>query len=321
VLSRTRAGLSLRDQDLVDTPGVQVAMTVGASGADKLLAETGYTLPDLLRLDKENKDLPKFPLKGRLRVRSSFAVEDITTENVVALLPGADEKLRNEYIVLTAHLDHLGKGAPIGGDPIYNGAMDNASGIATLIEVARAMSGKKLRRSVMFAAVTSEEGGLLGSKYLAFRPPLPGKVVANLNSDMFLPIIPLKAITVLGLDESTLGRDFAEAAKAMGVPAEPDDQPQRNAFIRSDQYSFIRRGVPALAFKFHAYPGSPEAQAMVAWLKQRYHAPSDDLSQPVNLEGAAKFTAIMSSFLEQIANRNEAPSWYDNSFFRRYVLR
>jgi Zn-dependent M28 family amino/carboxypeptidase len=197
--------------------------------------------------------------------------------------------------------------------------MDNASGVATLIEVARALSGKKLKRSVIFAAVTGEEGGLLGSKYFAYRPPVQGRIVAGLNTDMFLPIIPLRAVTVLGLDESTLGRDFRAAAQALGIPAEPDPQPQRNGFIRSDQYSFIRRGIPSLAFRFHAYPGTPEAQVMAGWLKQRYHAPSDDLSQPVNLEGAAKFTEIMAAFLERIANNPQAPSWNEKSFFRRYA--
>lgn len=318
-LSRTQPSLSLAVPELVETSGQQVSIVLGPEGADKLLAGTGHTFAELLRLDRENQPLPKFPLKSAIRARAAFSVENIGTENVAAALPGTDPKLRNEYIVFSAHLDHLGKGAAINGDPIYNGAMDNASGIATLIEVARAMNGKRLKRSVIFAAVTGEEGGLLGSKFFAYRPPMHGRIVADLNSDMFLPIIPLKAITVLGLDESTLGRDFAAVAKSMGVPAEPDSQPQRNGFIRSDQYSFIRRGIPSLAFKFHAYPDTPEAQTLADWLKQRYHAPSDDLTQPVNLEGAAKFSAIMAEFLERVANQPEAPSWNESSFFRRYA--
>jgi Zn-dependent M28 family amino/carboxypeptidase len=294
-------------------------MSVGPDGAAKLLAGTGHEFGELLRIDKENRPLPKFPLAGKIRARALFRVENAVTQNVVGIVPGSDPALRSEYIVVTAHLDHLGVGAPISGDPIYNGAMDNASGVATLIEVARATRGRKLRRSVLFAAVTAEEGGLLGSKYLAWKPVVQGSVVANLNMDMFLPIVPLKAITVLGLDESTLGRDFAEAAKAMGVAPEADPQPERNIFIRSDQYSFIRRGIPALAFKFHAYSGTPEAQIMADWLKQRYHAPSDDLSQPVSTDGAAKFNEIMASFLQKVANQAERPSWYEKSFFRRYA--
>jgi Zn-dependent M28 family amino/carboxypeptidase len=227
-------------------------------------------------------------------------------------LPGSDAKLRTECIVFSAHLDHLGQGT--------NGAMDNASGVATLIEVARALQGKKLKRCVIFAAVTGEESGLLGSKHLAAHPVGGIRVVANLNTDMFLPIIPLKAITVLGLDESELGEAFAAAASRFGVEAKADPQPQRNGFIRSDQYSFIRRGIPSLALKFYAEPGTPEADTMRRWLAERYHGPADNLQQPVERESAARFNEIVAAFVEDVANRRAAPKWSSDSFFRRYSL-
>ena len=318
-LSRNSPSPSLTVAELVDTHGQELGMTLGPDGAERVLAGTGHTLDELLKLDREGKPLPKFPLNVRIRAKAGFTTTDAKSDNVVAMLPGSDPKLRNEYVVFSAHLDHVGKGAPVKGDPIYNGAMDNASGIATLIEVAKTLSGKKLKRSVIFAAVTSEEGGLLGSKYFAYSPTVKGAIVANVNTDMYLPIIPLKGISVMGLEESDLGDEFAAVSSRFGVPAERDPEPERRSFIRSDQYSFIRRGIPALAFKFHARPGTPEGNVMKAWRTERYHAPSDDLSQPVNIEGAVQFNRIMTAFLEQVANRAKRPAWKSDSFFRRFA--
>ena len=143
--------------------------------------------------------------------------------------------------------------------------------------------------------------------------------MANINTDMFLPIMPLKGISVMGMEESDLGDEFAKVSSRFGVPAERDPEPQRRSFTRSDQYSFIRRGIPALAFKFHAVPGTPEGDVMKKWRTDRYHAPSDDLSQPVNIEGAVQFNRIMATFLEQVANRDKRPEWKPDSFFRRFV--
>ena len=225
-----------------------------------------------------------------------------------------------EAVVISAHLDHLGIGGAINGDSTYNGAMDNASGVASVIEAARVLSKKKLKRTVLFIAATGEEGGLMGSRHFAAYPTIPAPdIVADINLDMFLPIIPLKAITVYGMDESDLGPEFAAVAAKFGVKAERDPQPARNIFIRSDQYSFIRRGIPALTFKFHAQPGSPESKVIADWLQQRYHAPSDDLQQPVDVEGAVQFNRIMTTFIQQIANRPARPHWTNDSFFRRYA--
>jgi Zn-dependent M28 family amino/carboxypeptidase len=198
--------------------------------------------------------------------------------------------------------------------------MDNASGIASMIEIARALSKKSLDRTVAFVAVTGEEGGLNGSKHFAAHPTVPVKdIVADINLDMFLPIIPLKGLTVYGMDESDLGDEFTRIAQKFGVAAHRDPQPARNLFIRSDQYSFIRRGVPSLAFKFHPTPGTSDAKIMADWLQQRYHAPSDDLEQPVELESAAQFNRLMTAFVEQTANRQARPRWKDTSFFRRFA--
>jgi Peptidase family M28 len=315
-LARLNPAMALTDPALIDTKGVRVAVAVNPAHADLFLDGTGQTAEKLLELHRNNAPLPRFPLKGKIRAKTVFSIAPAKSENVIGVLPGAT----TEVIILSAHLDHLGIGGAINGDKIYNGAMDNASGIATLIETARALSAKKLKRTILFAAVTGEEGGLMGSKYFAAHPTVTASsTVADVNLDMYLPIIPLKAITVYGMDESDLGREFAETASRFGVKTERDSEPARNSFIRSDQYSFIRRGIPALTFKFYAPIGSPEYKILSDWRHERYHAPSDDLKQPVEVEAAAEFNQIIAAFVEKVANRTARPEWKPKSFFRRYA--
>jgi len=219
-------------------------------------------------------------------------------------------------------VDHLGIGEPINGDRIYNGAMDNASGSAVLLDVAASLkrSPENLKRSLLFVFVTGEEKGLLGSKYFTIHPTVkPDSMVANINIDMFLPIVPLKVLTILGLDESDLGPEARAVAESVGVKPQADPEPLRNVFIRSDQYNFIRRGIPALAMKVGFEPGSPEQKIFKDWLTQRYHAPSDDLAQPVDLKAAAMYEEIIRSLMVRVADDTQRPHWKQNSFFRRYA--
>jgi Zn-dependent M28 family amino/carboxypeptidase len=316
-LARLNPAMALVEPALIDTTGMQTHIAVNPAHADVFLEGTGHSVEKLLELHRNNAPLPRFPLKFRVRAKTAFSVSPAKSENVIGVLPGSSQ----EAVVISAHLDHLGVGGAINGDGVYNGAMDNASGIATLIETARALSNKKLKRTILFAAVTGEEGGLMGSKYFAAHPTIPAaSIVADVNLDMFLPIIPLKALTVFGMDESDLGQEFAETASKFGVKSERDPEPARNLFIRSDQYSFIRRGIPALTFKFYAASGSPESKVLDAWRHERYHAPSDDLKQPVEVEAAAQFNQIIATFIERIANRPARPQWKPASFFRRYAL-
>jgi Zn-dependent M28 family amino/carboxypeptidase len=245
---------------------------------------------------------------------------EVECENVAAVLRGTDPRLRDEYVVISAHLDHLGAGVPVNGDSIYNGAMDDASGVASLIEIARALKAAPPRRSVLFLAVTGEEKGLLGSRYFASHPSIPAaSIVADLNLGMFLPIHSLRLLTVYGLAESSLGADIQAVAKTYGVGVQADPEPDRNIFVRSDQYSFIREGVPALSFKFGFTPGSPEERLQQQWLAQRYHAPSDDATQPVNLAAAARFNRIIADLARRVANNTARPAWNQSSFFRRFA--
>jgi Zn-dependent M28 family amino/carboxypeptidase len=241
---------------------------------------------------------------------------------VAAVLPGTDPKLKNEYVVLSAHLDHVGKGEPINNDAIYNGAMDNASGVATLIEAARTFAQKKqrFRRSVMFLAVTAEEHGLKGSRYYAAHPTVPSSaIVANINIDMFLPLFPFRSFIVQGLEESNLAEDLKRVAGKAGVAVLTDPEPERRAFVRSDQYSFIRKGIPAISLKVGFTKDSPEHDIVKRWRRERYHAPSDDLKQPIDFTAAARFNEIYLQVVEAIANRSERPSWNSDSFFKRFA--
>jgi Zn-dependent M28 family amino/carboxypeptidase len=238
-----------------------------------------------------------------------------------ACFPGSDPALKNEYVVVSAHLDHLGIGEPVNGDKIYNGAMDDASGVASAIEIAKAMqaSAIKPKRSILFLVVTAEEKGLLGSEYFAAHPTVKGSIVADINMDMPLPLFPLKYLEVQGFGESTLGDDVTAVAKEAGVITQADKQPDHVRFIRSDQYSFIKKGVPSLAFKFGWLPGTPEERLFNNWYKERYHGVKDDVNQPVDAAAAAQFNAILEQLALRVANADARPAWKPDSFFKRFA--
>ena len=320
-LNRTHPAMDLAYEEFNETMGAQLVVTFNPAKAEMLFTGSGHTFEEIAALGKERKPLPRFPLTASIAAKTKVDTKYLESNNVVAKLTGSDPSLKNEYVVLSAHTDHVGIGEPINGDRIYNGAMDNASGSALLLDVAASLkkSPEKLRRSLLFVFVTGEEKGLLGSKYFAAHPTVPAKsIVADLNEDMFLPIVPLKTMIVFGLAESDLGDMAQKAASGYGVTAQPDPQPLRNLFIRSDQYNFIRHGVPALAMGFG--PSSPEeSQIFKTWLTNRYHAPSDDLDQPIEKASAGKFEDIYRALVVSVANADARPQWKQDSFFRRYA--
>lgn len=288
--------------------------------ADELLQGSGHSMAEILEDAARDRPLPHFALPAKVRAHVATNTEKVRSRNVVGLRAGADPKLKNEYVIVSAHLDHLGVGEPVNGDAIFNGAMDDGSGIASLIEIARSLKtgNVKNKRSIVFLAVTGEEKGELGSLYFANHPSLPGRIVADINMDMFLPLFPLRYLEVQGLTESTLGDDIRAVAEAAHVEVQADKEPNANRFIRSDQYSFIKKGVPALAFKFGWVPGSPEEKIFKNWYSTRYHGVSDDAGQPVDVVGAAQFNSILTALLERVADAPQAPEWKPDSFFRRF---
>jgi Zn-dependent M28 family amino/carboxypeptidase len=295
--------------------GIQFAAQFNPAEAGLLFQGTAHELPALIESANKGERLPRFELPFRVRARLAQTESATRSDNVCGKLAGSGP----ESVALTAHLDHIGTGAPINGDGIYNGAMDNASGIATLIEVARALRGRSMRRSILFVALTAEEKGLLGSRY--FAEHMPAGVVANINFDMYLPIHRMRKLMVLGLAESDLGASLEPVARAAGVELQPDNEPARNRFIRSDQYSFILRGVPSVALKVGFDAGTPEEKLQREWTANRYHKPADDLAQPVDRDTAVLFNRIVEGFAAAVADQPSPPRWNESSFFKRFAPR
>jgi Zn-dependent M28 family amino/carboxypeptidase len=319
---RTQVGMVPADETLDDTAGIKLGVAFNPASADKLFAGSGHTFQEISNLAKDRKPLPRFPLKVEIRARARMDVKHLESSNIVAKLEGTDPKLKQDCIVMSAHIDHLGIGEPINGDRIYNGAMDNGSGSAMLLDFAHFIreNHQTFKRSVVLLWATGEEKGLLGSRYFAENPTVPANsIAANINTDMFLPIIPLQVVTVYGIGESDLGEWAAKVAKQHGIEAQDDPKPQRNSFIRSDQYSFICKGVPAVAIGVGCKLDTPQQKAIDEWLHNRYHAPSDDTQQPVNLETAGKFEGLVWDLLAFTANDQKKPEWKPNSFFKRFA--
>jgi hypothetical protein len=289
--------------------------------AEKLFAGTGHTFAELLALADAQKPLPRFAMGKNLKATVITESSRVSSPNLVGKLEGSDPRLKSEYVLVSAHLDHLGVGAPIAGSSIYSGAMDDASGVASVLEIARKFSEAKERpkRTMLFVVFTAEEKGLLGSRYFAGHPTVPAQdIVADLNMDMFMPLFPLKKLHVQGLTESTLADDVKVVGAEHKIEIAPDPEPDRNSFIRTDQYSFVQAGVPALAMKFGWTKGSPEYKAWRGWLAQRYHSTEDNLSQPVDYAAAAQFDDFLGDVARRVANDAQRPHYLESSFFRRF---
>jgi Zn-dependent M28 family amino/carboxypeptidase len=219
--------------------------------------------------------------------------------------------------VLTAHLDGYGYGTPVDGDSLYNGTLDDAAYVALLIQLAERQAGKGFKRPLIFAIVTGEEKGLLGSKYLMKQLPVPKEsIAANINLDQLRPLFPLELLTVHALDETTLGDDARAVATSMGIKVQNDPEPERNLIRRSDQWVFIEAGIPAINFVFGFEPGSESERIYRQWYREGYHTPKDDLNQKIDWEAAAKFNSFFYGLVEQVANSSTAPAWKADSELR-----
>jgi Zn-dependent M28 family amino/carboxypeptidase len=321
-VNRNHPSMDLADSEFNETPGLQIGVAFNPASAEQLFAGSGHTFAEIAALGKDRKLLPHFSLATSLKANAVILTKTLESSNIVAKLSGSDPVLKNEFVVLSAHIDHVGIGAPINGDRIYNGAMDDGSGSALVMDIAASLKAhpEKLQRSILFLLVTAEEKGLLGSKYFAAHPSVASKsIVADVNVDMFLPIVPLRILKIEGIEESDLGTRAAAIAESMGLKPIPDPEPLRNAFIRSDQYSFIKKGVPAVKVDVGFELGTPEQKIFKDWLTNRYHAPSDDVNQPVDLQAAAGYEEFTRRLLLDTANTAARPRWKPDSFFRRYA--
>ncbi len=319
ILLAGQPGMYLAAAGVRDTPDGFFGAAVDPARSEMLFAGSGHGFAELCALADASKPLPRFALPFRLKATVAASRRTLSSPNLVAKLVGHDPKLAAQYVVVSAHLDHLGIGAPINGDALYNGAMDNASGVATVLDIAQRLKrGPRPRRSILFLIVTAEEKGLLGSYYYTRNPTVPkGSLVADLNFDMPLPLWPLTKVFAPGEDESTLGADARAVAAAQGLSMAPDPLPERNVFIRTDQFSFVREGIPALGFKFGFAKGTPQFDIEHEWRANRYHAPSDDLQQPgVLKEEAVKLDAFVAALALRVANADSRPEYLATSIFR-----
>jgi Zn-dependent M28 family amino/carboxypeptidase len=263
-----------------------------------------------------------FAMPLTAKIRNVSTLQDVPSRNIVAKLEGSDPALKNEYLVYSSHLDHLGIGEAVKGDNIYNGALDNASGSAILVEVARAFATLKTRprRSILFVSVTGEEAGLLGSDYFAQNPTVQkSSIVADVNMDEDLMLWPLQDIVAFGAEHSSLEAVIKKAAARMHLVESPDPLPDEVVFIRSDQYSFVKQGIPAV----FPVPGFKSADAKINpaaifknWEATRYHQPQDDIDQPgLDFDAAAKYARYVFLCGYFITEDPQRPTWNKGDFF------
>ena len=301
-------------------PQLRARAALSMEATRKLFAGSAHSAAEVYAAAQERRPLSfALPLTAKIRNVSTF--QEQRSQNIAALLPGSDATLKSEYVVYTSHVDHLGIGEPVEGDPIYNGALDNASGTAILMEVARAFTQLKTRpkRSILFVAVTAEEEGLRGSDYFAHYPTVPkNRIVANVNMDEDLMLWPLRDVIAFGAEHSSLEKIAEQAARRLNLTLSPDPMPEQVIFIRSDQYSFVKQGVPAI----YPWPGlksddpaiKPQA-IFERWEEKKYHQPQDDMNQPFNWEAAVKFAQFDFLCGYLIAQAPERPQWNKGDFF------
>jgi hypothetical protein len=300
-----------------DTPGIRFGATLHDKAADALFTGAPTALKDVLEAADKQGGRPKgFALNTNFRIDRSTSMSSMNSPNVIGMLPGSDPKLAGEYVMLMAHLDHTGVDPTRDGDKVFNGAMDNASGTASLLEAARALSAMptRPRRPILFVAVTAEEKGLLGSDYIARHPVIQtGKVVSVVNLDMPILLYDFQDVIAFGAEHSTMGPFVARAAAKMGLTLSPDPLPAEGLFTRSDHYSFVKQGVPSV-FLMTGFKNGGE-KAFQDFLKTHYHKVSDQIALPFDWNAAAKFAKVNTLIAAEIANADAAPQWYADSFF------
>jgi hypothetical protein len=305
-------------------PKIRGAARISSSAAAILFEGAPKSWKDALQA-AENSQPQAFPLAASVAMHIVSRYSEAESPNVAAILPGSDPQLKNEYVVFTAHLDHLGIGDPVKGDSIYNGAADNASGTAALLALARAFSElhPAPRRSLLFIAVTGEEEGLLGSDYYAQNPTVPiTEIVANINMDEVSFLYDFKDIVPLGGEHSSLGAVVDDVARHMGLTVSPDPLPEEVYFVRSDQYSFILQGVPALYIEEGLQTVNPNLDGkkmQFDWEVQRYHQPSDDINQPLDFNATVRCTRVDLAVGYEVAQQTERPHWNAGDFFNKFT--
>jgi Zn-dependent M28 family amino/carboxypeptidase len=302
-------------------PEIRVLIRTNQSGAEALFAGAPKSLPEVLAAAKAGQP-GSFPLPGTVRIHLANRFTTVESRNVVAKITGSDPTLANQYVVYSAHLDHLGICHPGEADPICHGATDNASGTAAVLEIARAFATlpRAPRRSILFLFVTGEERGLLGSDYFVHYPTVPlENIVADVNIDGAPGVrFPIKDIVPQGAEHSTLSKDVEPAARRLGYTISPDPRPEEGFFTRSDQYSFVRRGVPSVKVDAGTQSTDPAIDGPTFaknWTATNYHTPNDNMDHRLYFDSAAKSTALNFLIGYEVALQSERPAWNAGDFF------
>ncbi len=301
----------------VAAPAIKANVTVDDKVAQALFAGAKTPLAAVLAAADKNLAQPKgFALATTARIAATSATTRVTSSEIVGMIPGSDPVLKDEYVVLMGHLDHLGMRPGNSGDKIYNGALDNAAGVAVLMEVAHAFAGDavKPKRSLLFVVNTAEEKGLLGAESFANNPAVPiGQIASVVDLDQPLLLYDFTDVIAFGADHSTMGPAVARAVAKAGVVLAPDPMPAETIFVRSDHYTFVKRGVPALMLATGFANGGKAAWEH--FLSTDYHQPSDDLSQPINWNAGAHYAEVNYLITREIADGAERPRWYTGDYF------
>lgn len=300
-------------------PGIKGLAYVTSDAGRAIFSAAGRDLQRIFAEISEDKLPAGFDLAAEITLQRGSTQETIHSSNVIAMLEGSDPVLKNEYVVFSAHLDHLGVNDGV-ADSIYNGALDNAAGVAILLETARRFrQGERPKRSILFVAVTGEEENLLGSSYFVHNPTVPvDAMVADINLDMPLILYPFADVVAFGAQHSTLAATVSSAANSMGLALSPDPIPEQALFVRSDHYSFVKQGVPSiyLAPGFASTdPTINGGQIFGQFFGTHYHQVSDDTSLPINYAAGAKFTELNFRIGADIANSPSRPRWNEGDFF------
>jgi hypothetical protein len=303
---------------------IEFVSVMSWSGAAKLLGQENKNSRELAGMLYAPKEEVK--ISSKVQVVSVSEHEEFTTYNVAGVMEGSDPELKNEYVIHSAHLDHVGVGNAVEGDSIYNGAHDNASGSASLLEIARlytSLKKDKPKRSILFLWVTAEEMGLLGSLYFGANPTVPKEqIVADINTDMPTLIAPLLSIEPLGAEHSSLMNEVKTAAEQLDLEVMPDHMPEQVRFVRSDQYSFILQGIPSLHIKYGLKTKDPNkdlTEQIEDYTENVYHKPSDELNELFDFDAARTYVQLNFLISYQVAQEEKRPKWNGDSFFRRFA--
>ncbi|HEX2984392.1 MAG TPA: M28 family peptidase [Ignavibacteriales bacterium] len=314
---------SFEDVSLAYSPASNFSALINPNAADVLFAGSGYSLAEIFKADLNNS-VTSFPLKAQASFKGDFIERDFMADNVAALLEGSDPELKNSYIIVSAHYDHLGIGSAVNGDSIYNGAFDNAAGAAAVLELAKAFSNLpvKPKRSILFLFLTGEEKGLLGSSYYVNNPLVPlYKTAANINIDGLSMFDEVNSFVGVGSEFSTLDAFLLRAAEELGVKTGgiPPQFKQDESFSQSDQFAFAQAGIPSiLILEEPDYKNLSQEEGLkklIYWMENIYHTPFDDAEQDINYKAVMQHVKLLAALLQEVADSDKTPEWKEGSPF------